>query len=141
MNQIEILFEMPVSYFVWVSFFGITVVGFLLIVAFGVFVFQWGAHVKTIEQFSKACVCQKQIDELAEMNWKLGIAIKHIQQQQQGGFTVSPRVIVDAAEANDEIQQGIAQLARGFSGTAGVGLMIHQQRPLRQIRRIARPGL
>ena len=141
MNQTEILFEMPVSYFVWVSFFGITVVGFLLIVAFGVFVFQWGAHVKTIEQFSKACVCQKQIDELAEMNWKLGIAIKHIQQQQQGGFTVSPRIIVDAAEANNEIQQGIAQLARGFSGTTGVGLMIHQQRPLRQIRRIARPGL
>ena len=141
MNQIEILFEMPVSYFVWVSFFGITVVGFLLIVAFGVFVFQWGAHVKTIEQFSKACVCQKQIDELAEMSQMLGIAIKHIQQRQQDGFTVSPSIIVDAAEANIEIQRGIAQLARDFSETAGVEFMIRQQRPRRQISLTARPGL
>ena len=140
MDQTGIIFELPVSNFVWVSYFVMTMVGFLLIVAFGVFVFQWGAHVKTIEQFGKACVCQQQIDELAEMNRNLGIAIKHIQQQQRGGFTVSPSVIVDAAEANNEIQQGIAQLARGFGGTAGVEPMIHRQRPLRQISRIAGPG-
>ncbi len=141
MDQTGIIFELPVSNFVWVSYFVMTVVGFLVIAAFGVFVFQWGARVKTNEQLGKARECQKRIDELAEMNRNLGIAIKHIQQQQRGGFTVSPSVIVDAAEANNEIQQGIAQLARGFSGTTGVGLMIHQQRPLRQIRRIARPGL
>ncbi len=141
MNQTEFIIEMTGSNFSWVSFFVMTVVGFLVIAAFGVFVFQWGARVKTIEQLGKAYECQKQIDEIAEMNQKLGIAIKHIQQQQQGGFTVFPSIIVDAAWANNQIQQGIAQLARGFSGTTGVGLMIHQQRPLRQIRRIARPGL
>ena len=141
MDQTGIIFELPVSNFVWVSFFVMTVVGFLVVAAFGVFVFQWGAHVKKIEQLGKACECQKQIDELAEINWKLGIAIKHIQQQQRGGFTVSPSIIVDAAEANNEIQRGIAQLSRGFSGTAGVEFMIRQQRPRRQIGFIARPGL
>ena len=141
MNQPEFFFELTGSNFLWVSFFVMTVVGFLVITASGVFAFQWGARMKTIEKLGKACECQKQIDELAEMNRKLGIAIKHIQQRQQGGFTVSPSIIVDAAEANIEIQRSIAQLARSFSGTAEVEFMIRQQRPRRQIKLIARPGL
>ena len=141
MDQTGIIFELPVSNFVWVSFFVMTVVGFLVVAAFGVFVFQWGAHVKKIEQLGKACECQKQIDELAEMNQKLGIAIILIQQRQLDGFRVSPSIIGDAAEANTEIQRGIAKLARDFSDTAGVGLRIRQQRPRRQINLIGRPGL
>ncbi len=141
MDQTGIIFELPVSNFVWVSYFLMTVVGFLVIAAFGVFVFQWGAHVKTIEQLVKARECQKQIDELAEMNKKLGIAIIQIQQRQLDGFLISPSIIMDAAEANIEIQRGIAQLSRGLSGTAGAEFMISQQKPRRQISLIARPGL
>ena len=141
MNQTEILLELPVSNFVWASYFVLTVVGFLVIAAFGVFVFQWGAHMKTIEQMGKARECQKQIDELAEMNKKLGIAIIQIQQRQLDGFLISPSIIMDAAEANIEIQRGIAQLSRGLSGTAGAVFMIRQQKPRRQISLIARPGL
>ena len=141
MDQTGIIFELPVSNFVWVTYFVMTVVGFLVIAAFGVFVFQWGARVKTIEQLGKARECQKQIDEIAEMSQMLGIAIKHIQQQQQGGFTVFPSIIMDAAWANNEIQRSIAQLARGFGRTAEVEFMIRQQRPRRQISLIAGPGL
>ena len=141
MNQTEFIIEFTGSNFSWFYFFVMTVVGFLVIASFGVFVFQGGVRVKTIEQLGKAYECQKQIDEIAEMNQKLGIAIKHIQQRQQDGFTVSPSIIVDAAWANIEIQRSIAQLAKGFSGTAEVEFMIRQQRPRRQINFIARPGL
>ena len=141
MNQQELILELTLGQFAWVSFFVMTVVGFLVIAAFGVFAFLWGVHVKTIEQLGKARECQKRIDELVEKNKKLGIAIKLIQQRQQDGLAVSTNIIVDAAEANIEIQLGIAQLARGFSGTAGVEVMTRQQKPRRQISFIARPGL
>ncbi len=141
MNQTEFIIEFTGSNFSWFYFFVMTVVGLLMIASFGVCVFQWGARVKTIEQLGKARECQRQIDEIAEMSQMLGIAIKHIQQRQQDGFTVSPSIIVDAAWANIEIQRSIAQLAGGFSGTVEVEFMIHQQRPRRQLSLIARPGL
>ncbi len=141
MNQTEFIIALSGSNFSWFSIFVMTVVGLLMIASFGVFVFQWGARVKTIEQLGKARECQRQIDEIAEMSQMLGIAIKHIQQQQQGGFTVFPSIIMDAAWANNEIQRSIAQLARGFGRTAEVEFMIRQHRPRRQINLIARPGL
>ncbi len=141
MNQTEFIIALSGGNFSWFSFFVMTAVGLLMIASFGICVFQWGARVKTIEQLGKARECQKQIDELAEMNQKLGIAIILIQQRQLDGFRVSPSIIGDAAEANTEIQRGIARLARDFSGTAGVEFMIRQQRPRRQISLIAGPGL
>ena len=68
MNQTEFIIALSSSNFSWFSFFVMTAVGLFMIASFGVFVFQWGARVKTIEQLGKARECQKQIDEIAEMS-------------------------------------------------------------------------